>query len=409
MKILITSREALFPNIGGHREYLLETIKGLIAYGNTIDVLSWGSEENYTYNEKNINEYHFNSESDKLSENNNLKFIKDFASSIGIGQIHTIKHKGLDIRYGKNLLNDYDIIIKNGPDSNGIANFIGSKLQIPVIERLDWVGLPYRSKYYKLWLNYIDKHYMPYNYFNKYFDAKITKLEAKSAKADFVYTHTKTDMLKISTFIEKNKVDYIYPFLYAEVYKERENPEELINGKYILFYSTPSINSYEAIKYIYKISRLHQEIKFVITGNFENLKTIFSRENLIFLGELPIEKFYEILNNAYFVILPLTKGHGIQMKLIRAFSFSKAVIANDGILKPISDLVNDNEDIIIGYKPLEFLDKLLYLYEDESLVEQIGSNSYKLYLENFSPDKNIKKLAKYLESCKNKYEINTQQ
>ena len=137
--------------------------------------------------------------------------------------------------------------------------------------------------------------------------------------------------------------------------------------------------------------------------------TIFSRENLIFLGELPIEKFYEILNNAYFVILPLTKGHGIQMKLIRAFSFSKAVIANDGILKPISDLVNDNEDIIIGYKPLEFLDKLLYLYEDESLVEQIGSNSYKLYLENFSPDKNIKKLAKYLESCKNKYEINTQQ
>ena len=144
----------------------------------------------------------------------------------------------------------------------------------------------------------------------------------------------------------------------------------------------------------------------MITGNFENLKKIFSRENLIFLGELPIEKFYEILNNAYIVILPLTKGHGIQMKLIRAFSFSKTVIANDGILRPVSDLVNDNENILIGKKPFEFLDKLLYLYEDENLVEKIGMNSYKLYQENFSPDKNIKKLAKYLESCKNKYEIN---
>ena len=38
MRILITSREALFPNIGGHREYLLETIKGLAGHGNYVDI-----------------------------------------------------------------------------------------------------------------------------------------------------------------------------------------------------------------------------------------------------------------------------------------------------------------------------------------------------------------------------------
>ena len=57
MNILITSREALFPTIGGHREYILESIKGLANCGNHIDVLSWGIEDNYAYNEGNIRQW----------------------------------------------------------------------------------------------------------------------------------------------------------------------------------------------------------------------------------------------------------------------------------------------------------------------------------------------------------------
>ena len=101
MRILITSREALFPNIGGHREYLLETIKGLAGHGNYVDIISWGIEDNYEYKSNNIREYHYKSVNDKFGANSNLKFIKKFASTIGIGQIHTIRHRGLDIKYSK--------------------------------------------------------------------------------------------------------------------------------------------------------------------------------------------------------------------------------------------------------------------------------------------------------------------
>ncbi len=404
MKVLITSREALLPTVGGHREYLLETIKGLASYGVSVHVLSWGKEKNYTYNKNNIIEHHYNSSSYQLIDKKNSKFIKNLGSSIGISQIFTILDKGLSVNNTNSYIKtDYDIIIKNGPDSNMIANYISKKQQIPVIERLDWVGLPYRSEYYKSWLNYINEHYLPYNYFTKPFDKLLTKCEAISAKADYIYTHTKRDMLKISKYVDLSKLSYLNPFLNSVTSNETQNFNDVIGKKYILFYSTLSINSCEAIKYIYKISKLHFGLKFVITGNFYNLGQQFLRENLIFLGELPIDKFYSILKNAYLVIFPLTMGHGIQMKLIRAFSFSKAIIANDGILEPLTGLVNNNENIIIGKTPFEFLDKLLYLYEDENLIDRIGKNAYKVYQEYFFPEKNIKKLKEYLELCKNKY------
>jgi len=400
MRILIISREALFPNIGGHREYLLETINGLTNLGNYVDVLSWGIEDNYEYKNGNITEYHFKSESDKL-ENNNLEFIKKFASSIGIGQIHTIRHRGLDDKYASKLLeNKYDLIIKNGPDSNGIAHFISSKLNIPMVERLDWVGLPYRSEYYKLWIKYIDQYYAPYNYLYGYFDRYVTKLEAKSAlNADFIYTPTKRDMLKIRTYLKKDNLNYVHPFLHDESNSELINKKyNVTEDKYILFYSTPSINSYEAIKYIYKISKLNENLKFVITGDFKYLNGNFSRKNLNFIGEVPLDVFYKVLKNAYFVIFPLTFGHGIQMKLIRALSFSKTVIANDGVLKPMEDLITDYKDVVIGKTPNEFYDKILYLYQDENVVRKIGINSYNIYKKYFSPELNIKNLSSYLES-----------
>ena len=111
----------------------------------------------------------------------------------------------------------------------------------------------------------------------------------------------------------------------------------------------------------------------------------------------------ESVKKAYIVIFPLTLGHGIQMKLIRAFSFSKAVIANDGVLKPIEDLVYDNKNIIIGETPPKFYGKILYLYEDENLVKKMGNNSYMMYREYFSPRISIKKLNEYLQKCQNNY------
>jgi glycosyltransferase involved in cell wall biosynthesis len=401
MKILIISREALFPTTGGHREYLLESIKGLAEYGNNIDVLSWGVEDDYEYNIGNIREYHYKSANDKLTQNINSKFIIKFSSTIGLGQIHTIRHKGLDIGHGKKFLkNDYDIVLHNGPDSNTLANYIGNELHIPKMERLDWVGLPYHSSYYKEWLHYIGEPYYPYVYLYKVFDRYVTKLEAKSIEdMDYIYTPTRKDMLKISSFVDESKLNYIYPFLYTE--NEIDNEDAPLYGeKYILFYSTPSLNSYEAIKYIYKIAKLNKRLKFIITGNFNNIRATYSGENLIFLGELPQNEFYSVLRNAYIVIFPLTLGHGIQMKLIRAFSFSKAVIANDGILKPIGDIMQDNRNIIIGETPTEFYERILYFNEDENLINEIGKESHKTYKQYFSPEIGIKKLNEYLNICK---------
>jgi glycosyltransferase involved in cell wall biosynthesis len=401
MDILLISREALFPNIGGHREYLLSTVNMLANAGNNIDIFSWGPEENYNYNSGNLSECHIKSGDDKISSGSNFKFVRGVASSIGIGQIHTIRHKGIGLENFKDALkSNYDIVIKNGPDSNNIAYYIGKKYRIPVIERLDWVGLPYRSINYRKWLNYIGEKYMPYQYFHKYYDKFVTRMEAKSAyNADYIYTHTKEDMEKISKYTGNQKLSYIYPFLYEE--NGIKDNDIKIWDKFILFYGTPSINASEAIRYIYKISKLNTNIKYAITGNFLDEKKKYTTENLIFLGELPIKDFYNILKKAYFIIFPITLGHGIQMKLIRAFSFKKAVIATDGIVKPINELLDNDKNIFIAKTPEDFFHYILYLYENEDAVCNAGRMAYEIYKKQFSPEIHKNRIIDYLKNCRN--------
>lgn len=158
MNILLTSREALFPNYGGHREYLLSTVRQLSSLGHLVTIISWGPEDDYEYFEKNLVETHFKTVKNPFKTESyeiNPK-LRNILSSLGAGQVRTIFHKGLKPERLKNFGN-FELVIKNGPDSNSIGEYVAQKLNVPIIERLDWVGIPYRSKNYKIWLKYIGK------------------------------------------------------------------------------------------------------------------------------------------------------------------------------------------------------------------------------------------------------------
>ena len=387
MNILVVSREALFPTYGGHREYLLSTIRQLSSLGNKITVVSWGPEDSYTYYENNLNEKHFKSGGDKVMLKNSENFVplKKALSTLGVMQMKTILHHGIKADRVSEF-ERYDLVLKNGPDSNTIGEYVAKKYGIPLVDRLDWVGLPYRTHNFKKWLDFLDEKYLPYQKLHTIIDNQVTKFEAmNSAHSDFIYTHTQGDANKISRYLHESKVSYILPFLYREnnTNNLRDNCDlsNKLPKKYFLFYSSQGIDADRAVKFIYIISKKYPKINFIVTGseNFQNLH----RENFKIFGKVKFQSFIEILRNSYLVIMPLIESHGIQMKLIRAFSNGKAVLTTNSLINPIDHIMQDEKNVFLNDSPEEFAKRIDYLNDDYGVVEKVSMNSYLTFQKKF--------------------------
>lgn len=410
MNILILSREALFPTIGGHKEYLFDYVQQLTYLGHSVNIISWGPEEKYVYVKENLTEYHFKTRGDKLNVNNSLGSpIVEFFSSIGTGQFSTIVHRGLQ-KIDRQYVKSADIVLKNGPDSNPLSFQIAKKMGIPFVERLDWVGLPNRSHNFDKWIEFIGERSRPYDVFHSYMDKLIIKIEALSAEnADWIYTSSPYDKVKISQYLSNPNILYLYPFLKPNVQittNEEHNfsnkISEIIDSKYLLFYSSPGMDAIRGLKYIIRVAGLYPKYRFVVTGVPDyGLKR---PENVLILGFLKAREFQLILRNAYLVLFPIVQSHGFQMKLIRSFSLGKAVLSTESLIEPFKPLVRNYTNIAIQDNPLDFHKELAYLYEEDSIVRKISIGSFNMFKDNFSPDSHLmrlKSLLSHIISCTN--------
>lgn len=81
-------------------------------------------------------------------------------------------------------------------------------------------------------------------------------------------------------------------------------------------------------------------------------------------------------------VVPLNIGGGTRLKVLEAFSMSKAVVStslgSEGI-----EYTNEH-DIFIADKPKEFADKVLHLFCDPALCQQVGENARNLALQKYS-------------------------
>ena len=402
MKILMLSREALFPTVGGHREYLLDYVKQLTELGHIVKMISWGPEEEYVYMNNNLTEYHFKTKGDKLNVNKTANnSLVEFLSSIGTGQLNTILHKGLQ-KIDKRYIESADIIIKNGPDSNPLSFQIARKMGIPFVERLDWVGLPKRTHNFDKWIEFIGERNRPYDILRQYLDKLITKIEAVSAEnADWIYTHSSYDKEKMARYLGSSNISYLYPFLRSNE-RSPDNEEhqidnkisDIIERKYFLFYSSPGLDAIKGLKYIIKVAALYPKYRFVVTGVPDyGLKNL---ENVFILGFLNPEEFHLILKNAHLVLFPIVQSHGFQMKLIRSFSLGKAVLSTEALIEPLKPVVRDYTNIVIRDDPVNFHKELAYLYEEDSIIRKIAAGSFEMFNDNFSPDSHLIRLKSLL-------------
>ena len=405
MKFLIFSHESPIPTFGGHREYLMAFLKALDRQGHRITVISWGKEDSYATDIGNIHIRHFNFEPAKVGGGRKIQHVNydsrvaRIASRIGVSQYAAIKYRSpdSDIAESTEIDQDYDFIIKSGPNACMIPFNIAMKTGTPYIERLDWFGLPRTLPIRSAWLSFLGERDIMDGILSNtalpFIDRAIKKMELSALRSNKVYVPSIMDCKEIRSMKSELQVDYVFPFLGDSI--NNFNPHRQSTGEFCLFFASRTFSSLLSIRYLYAVSKLNPGIKIAVTGNFEEFVSMYRTPNLKILGKVEEDDFIRYLSDAKFVIFPSLEGHGVQMRLVRALSFGKAIIATSAICSSFTGL-EDGENIIIRDTPTGFLEAMNELNRDDNLRKTLEDNSLIYYNKYLTEDMNMKRFYSFI-------------
>ena len=241
-------------------------------------------------------------------------------------------------------------------------------------------------------------------------DAKIKgKLELISLKkADALICPSK----KIAGIIEKNtgKIVSILrsPIFTEKVKLDRRLYDDLLNGKkYLLYFGRiePLKGAYTIANMINSLLNKYPELLFVFVGknNIYRDKKMMDiiwdkasslRGRVLYLGRLPHEQLYPIIQNAYAVVLP-SMIDNIPNTCLEAMAFRRIVIGtkNTSMDELIVDGLNGFlSEVDNSYDLLNKIEEALQL--DEKEYKKLSKNAYFESLK-YSPQIVIPKLLKY--------------
>ena len=409
MKILIFSHESLFPIFGGHREYLNEFLNALVTDGHECTMISWGPENDYSINQNRLKIVHFNTDSSakksafKPRQVNYSSSLSYLASRLGASQYLALKYNSPDMKIWNILekLNGFDLILKSGPNASRLPLTLSLRSGTPFIERLDWFGLPRTLANRGEWLAYLGEKI----FFDKIvekgivslFDHTIKKKELSLVGSRNVYVASRADYEEIKLLNQDLNMDYIFPFL-SDIEDNRE-VDENDSEKFCLYFASKTFSSLISVKFLDKIAKQNDGLKIKITGDFEDHKAMYNRPNLQILGKLSDVEFTDYLKKARFVVFPTIEGHGVQMRLIRALSFGKAIIATSAICSSFTGLI-DGKHIIIRDTPQEFESAMREMNADESLRNALSRNAKRYFLTELNRENSMRRFYGMVERAK---------
>jgi glycosyltransferase involved in cell wall biosynthesis len=152
----------------------------------------------------------------------------------------------------------------------------------------------------------------------------------------------------------------------------------------------------KAIKYTKKYN---VKLKLVGEGEkLEKLKVLAEKigvsDSVEFSGAVPRNNMPEILSSSLMSIIPLKQEVGfysIPIKLLESMSCETPFISKK--LREIEKIAKDSKSgIIVSNNPKEIANAVIKLMKNPKLIRKMGKNGRKYVIENFSLEKNIKKL-----------------
>ncbi len=152
-----------------------------------------------------------------------------------------------------------------------------------------------------------------------------------------------------------------------------------------------------------KILSNEKDIKFRIIGNgmgrvFQKMSIDYGLENIEFVGDVPLWKLNNYINEADVCLGIFGNTEKSQMvipnKVYEAIACKKAVITERS--KAIMELFLDQENMVLcsGANAGDLADKIWKLRSDSILREKISSSGYKVFIQKLQPQMIVKDIIK---------------
>lgn len=128
-----------------------------------------------------------------------------------------------------------------------------------------------------------------------------------------------------------------------------------------------------------KIQLQNPEIKLHIAGSFsDDLKTI-NQKNINFHGF--VDDKVNFMKNSGILVVPLTSGSGIKIKILEAMSYGIPVIGTKKAFEGIN--ITNNKEVIIAETDEEFAEEVILLINDANKRNEIGKNGKHFIQKNY--------------------------
>lgn len=194
--------------------------------------------------------------------------------------------------------------------------------------------------------------------------------------ADYVIPISENEKEFMKSYFDENRLIEISNIHYSKVKIENTNP--FSNRKDILFIGSTHHPNVNAIHFLYhsimpKVWKKNPEIKVHIIGNINTIINNIKDERVIFHGY--VSNIDDIFNSVKLMVAPLQIGAGVKGKIGQALEYNLPVVTTE--IGAEGMFLIDQQNALISNDAIEFADKIIDLYNNETIWKELSQNSEK--------------------------------
>lgn len=219
----------------------------------------------------------------------------------------------------------------------------------------------------------IRRQYSENFFFRMFLIERLKQIELSVLKTlDLIIVLSADDSLLLeANQVNKEKIMVISPY-----YNKVNQQQSLIEPKIVFFGAMNRLENQKAVKWfidnVFLPYQLYDLFTFIVIGSGlpERIKKSYSTiKNLHFTGF--VERPDAYFKDALCMVVPLTYGGGIKIKVLEAMSSSVTVLTNDIGIEGI-EAVN-NESYIFCNDPVDYHNAILKLHNNHAFASSIGN------------------------------------
>lgn len=395
MRILILTHRAPFPQNGGYPIVVGNTIKGLVALGHEVTLLSLNVKKHSTQYERdalldkiNYTEYDIDTRVTMVEAVSNLFTNNSY-------NIEKYYNAGFEKLLFRNLVdNEYDIIQLEGIFVAPYLNIIRKNSKAKIIFRAHNIE-------HQVWEKLAQQKSDPFKkWYLKLLAKRIKNYELSLLNSfDGIVAFTGQDKQSLVSFGARTPITVLPIAVDLSLYKPNFNKTDFSS----LFFlgSLDWLPNREGVEWF--MDNFHKEIidgdlkgKLYVAGH--NIPEDYDEYEV--LGKVlihgEVDDALEFVNSKGIMIVPLLSGGGMRVKIVEGMAMQKCIISTSLGAEGIN--IADGKNIIIANNADEFFHALKTCLQDEYHCREIGENARKLVEEQHDVSIITPKLVDFYES-----------